>query len=492
MESLERAVSCVLSCTFSPDDRYCNDDNLTNIYYVLQAHGVLVEDIIGADETGLEVIPKARRTLAPRGSRQVPGTAKKAAAQITKVTAMTFMGVLLPYMLIFAGKTEAVLPKDVVPAAGSCYTCTPSHFANAATTKEYVQKIIIPFVKAQRQARIDSKQSTVEEENSRWAVLIWDNFSAHADAEVLELLESHRIKPFYLPPNCTSVYQALDVLFNGVEKMTLKNHFSEWHFRQLEAALENDEDAIDVLPKSASKKRTLIAALVRGVHELMAERKALMMKAWDLTKLFDEDRGAEDLTDIGVNNDIIEAMRELTIPNAPGMEIEEEAEFEAAENATAPDADEHRNNFDLDDSEEVEQEQEQEAIEMEMNESDEEEVVPVPKRRCLVADAAANAEEASSSAESTHVVHLTRASGGRGLEVNFGSKARPAPERVVDVLRQQGAIPQGATLISSSNDVPNGFTMRLAGTSHATAAFNAPTLAWKRKSTQPTISSSSL
>ena len=320
-------------------------------------------------------------------------------------------------MLIFAGKTEAVLPKDVVPVAGSVYTSTPSHFANASTTKEFVHKIIIPFVKAQRQARIESKQSTTEEENSRWAVLIWDNFSAHANPEVVELLESHRIKPFYLPPNCTSIYQALDVLFNGVEKMTLKNHFSEWHFRQLEAALEEDPDNIDVLPKFASKKRTLIAALVRGVHELMAERTALMMKAWDLTKLFEDDRGAEDLTDIGVSNDAVEVIRELTITNDVTMEVDEDEGFEPMEHATAPDADEHRNNFDLDDGEEVEQEEEQAAIEEELEETDEEEEAPTPKRRCLVDEAAANATEASSSAETTHMVYLTRVSGGRGLKV---------------------------------------------------------------------------
>ena len=387
---------------------------------------------------------------------------------------MTYMGILLPYMLIFAGKTEAVLQKDVVPAAGSVYTSTPSHFANAATTLEYVKKIIIPFIEAQRQARIDSNQTTVEQEKQGWAVLIWDNFSAHCNADVIALLESHRIKPFFLPPNCTSVYQSLDVLFNGVEKMTLKNHFSEWHFRQLEEAIDAELDCYDVLPKIAAKKRTLIAALIRGVHELMSQRIELMLKAWDLTKLFDEDRHVGNLQEIGVSKDVVQAMSELVITIAEEAEVDDAQEIEQFDNSTAPDAQLHENNFDLGDLEDDYLYEEQAAIEEEQEESDDELPPPPPKRPSPAQVAATMSHDGSSSVESNHMVYLTRPRHSAALEVNFGSRFKPSAERIVAELKEKEAIPPNARLKSTYNSRPNGFNLVLGGVSHATVAFNPP------------------
>ena len=163
------------------------------------------EDVLGADETGINVIPRPTRTLAVRGSRQVPGLVKKALAQITKVTAISLVGDLVPYQLIFGGKTSAVFPSEVIPADGSFYSATPSHFANAATTLEFVSKIILPHVEANRRRRIAQGKSTQTEEERRWSILIWDNFSAHKDKNVEEFLLQNRIKPMYLSPNCTSV-----------------------------------------------------------------------------------------------------------------------------------------------------------------------------------------------------------------------------------------------------------------------------------------------
>jgi hypothetical protein len=54
------------------------------------------EDILNSDETGIQVIPTYKRTLAKKGSKQVAGVAKKAIAQITKVSAVTSTAILLP------------------------------------------------------------------------------------------------------------------------------------------------------------------------------------------------------------------------------------------------------------------------------------------------------------------------------------------------------------------------------------------------------------
>jgi hypothetical protein len=141
------------------------------------------------------MVPTWKRTLAEKGAKQVAGVAKKCLAQITKVSAVSAVGVLLPYMLIFSGKTEKVVPKRVLDEPeGVLYTYTPSHFANTHTTLECVKGILIPFIESQRSRRIASGVSNEETEISRWAILVWDNFSAHLDQSVTDCLEAYRIK----------------------------------------------------------------------------------------------------------------------------------------------------------------------------------------------------------------------------------------------------------------------------------------------------------
>lgn len=456
-------------------------DNFVLIYlFIMKDNNVPYEDIIGADETGIQVIPASKRTLAPRGSRQVPGTAKKSLAQITKMTAITYMGKMLPYMGIFTGKTAAVLPSEVEPSPGSRYTCTPTHYANAATTLEWVKEILVPFILAQRQSRIDNGTSTEEVENSRWAVLIWDNFSAHADAQVQALLESYRIKSFFLPANCTSKYQALDVLINGYEKELLKKHFSEWHFQQLQQALAKNPDSFDVLPKTAAKKRALIATLIRGVHEILEQKTELILKAWDMTKLFDEDRHTAPHKEPELNDVVVQAMNDLTLEQGNEMVEDDLVEDEPTPEQDAPDAEHHANIFDLTEAEESFELVSSVSIRKQHDNPDLETFEPPRKRISPQDQDAQNSDHASSSAESFHAVHIERPKHGGSLKVTYGSKFQAPAQRVVQVLKDKHVIPTTATLHSTSNETPTGYNMVLSGAQHGAVALNAPTLAWKQ------------
>ena len=396
-----------------------------------------IEDILGADETGINVIPRPTRTRAPKGSKQVPGLVKKALAQITKVTAISFMGVLLAYQLIFGGKTSAVFPDEVVPAPGSFYSATPSHFANAATTLEFVKKIIVPFIEANRQRRIDVGLSTKEREDKRWAVLIWDNFSAHKDAAVEVYLASHRIKSFFLPPNCTSLYQALDVLFNGNEKQVLKNHFSEWHFQALTRALAENPNVIDVLPKSAAKKRALIAALIRGVHEIMEKKVDLICRAWAKTKLFNDVPEAPANDNIGMDNQLVEEMLKLTLgklDEVEKMDIDEDTVVPVEE---ALDAVAHNQVHDLED-EEYELTDQPAVNNADVDDESDDDLYGSGTKRIMTEMAASEISDAASdSAESSHRANFERAPGGGAIKVTFTGKARPSSAVLLTLLKEQ-------------------------------------------------------
>ena len=119
------------------------DTVVVNTNFFVQANNVLLEDLLNMDQAGIMVIPRWTRTLAPKGSKQVPGSAKKAMAQVTKQTLINAMGKILGYQVIVAGKTDKVHPKLTKPSGFSHYTHTPSHFANVGTLVEFAQKTII-------------------------------------------------------------------------------------------------------------------------------------------------------------------------------------------------------------------------------------------------------------------------------------------------------------------------------------------------------------
>jgi hypothetical protein len=79
---------------FSPTKLSINQK--ANMFFYQKDHNALTSDIMNLDETGIKMIPASGKTLAPKGSKQVPGQANKGVAQITKVTMCTHDGELSP------------------------------------------------------------------------------------------------------------------------------------------------------------------------------------------------------------------------------------------------------------------------------------------------------------------------------------------------------------------------------------------------------------
>ena len=437
-----------------------------------------MEDVLGADETGINVIPRATRTLAPQGSRQVPGLVKKALAQITKVTCITLLGGLLGYQLIFGGKTSAVFPSEVNPAAGSFYSSTPSHFANASTTLEFCEKIILPFIDSNRRRRIAEGKSSQEQEDRRWAVLIWDNFSAHKDEKVQLFLAKYRIKSMFLPPNCTSIYQALDVMFNGNEKQVLRAHFSEWHFETLRLAMARDPNIIDVLPKTAAKKRALIATLIRGVHEIMQQKKDLICRAWDRTGLYDKEVTPDLEVTIDVEHQLVREMVRLTLEKDEEntlMAIDDEEDLLPKNDVEVP---AEYGIHDLNEGD-YQQEDEPDVNEEDVaDDTDDESYAPPGKRSLQPQDAAAMDDAASDSAETSIMVGLERADLGKSIQVTFLNRKKPTASQVLQKLIQNNCIASDTTIVSTFDSSLTGYKISLDKGSHGSIAKETPSLLW--------------
>ena len=423
------------------------------------------------------MIPSSKRTLAPKGSRQVPGTAKKATGQITKISAISKSGQILPYMLIFQGKTKNSTPVSVKPAFGSFYTATANHFANSNVIEEYVTKIIIPYVNSNRDKRKSTQERT--ENDGGWAILIWDNFSAHKGESVERLLREHRIEPFFLPPRCTSKYQPLDVLFNGYEKRRLSAHFDEWHVQYIEQIA----DGGPPIPTRTDSKRKLIATLVRGVHEEMIQRPQLVLNSWTKSQLFPEPEMDIDiiLTDNDtLNAEVVRAMLDVTLnigQMASSFQNDNPSEESSIDDDSASSAE-----IDT----EYENEEDFKTLELDLLDDDddgqvddeisEEDVLPPPKRRKSVDDV--SSLNSTTSMESIQQVSLSRNKQGGHIQVKWLTQHKIKAQELVQLMKDKGMIKNHVNVIGVLDENTKGFKMVLAGEAHGLITNQHPIVSW--------------
>lgn len=235
---------------------------------------------MNADETGLRMIPCAKRTIAPKGTRQIKGCAKFSQAQVTKVTLIAADGAVGGYQLIFAGKSRLEYFRAGNPQRGCHHAYSETHFANTTTTELFVKHVVLPFVRQQKTLLVEAGKMTENEARALPAVLIWDNFSPHRAQTVLDLLAAHNVHALNLPANCTSLYQPLDVNFNGPEKVALTKTFDEWINRRITQANFPVRDLVSILPRSAGQRRRDIAGLIATVHAQMKFKTMMVLNAW--------------------------------------------------------------------------------------------------------------------------------------------------------------------------------------------------------------------
>ena len=180
--------------------------------------------IINFDQTGIHLVPAGSHSFAPKGTKDVPNHFSCDKRQITAVIASSFDGVLLPIQLIFQGKTERCEPtnNDNIDSAGFHITHSYNHWSNQETMVQYIDLIIVPYVKQQIAAHHLPAESQV--------ILILDCWSVHKSAE----FRNHVYKKYkfinlvFVPANCTSELQVADYVLNRPFKHGITRRFNEW------------------------------------------------------------------------------------------------------------------------------------------------------------------------------------------------------------------------------------------------------------------------
>ena len=187
--------------------------------------------ILNWDHTSLKYVPSSSWTMAKEGSKCVDIAGIDDKRQITAVLTVTLDGNFLPIQLIFQGKTSACLPRAKSPS-GWHITCTHNHWANEETTKNHIEKIIVPY--------LTKKRAELKLPNDQRALCIFDNFKGQLTDEVLQLLERNNVDIAFIPANCTDCLQPLDLSINKPSKDFLRDKFQQWHSEQIFDQLRDD------------------------------------------------------------------------------------------------------------------------------------------------------------------------------------------------------------------------------------------------------------
>jgi len=113
-------------------------------------------------------------------------------------------------------------------------TCTDNHWANECTTFQYIDDILLPYVK--------QKRKELECPDNQPCLVVFDSFKAQCTATMLSILEENDIFVALVPTNCNDRLQPLDVSVKKLVKEFLRGRFHEWYAREVSKLLQSSEE----------------------------------------------------------------------------------------------------------------------------------------------------------------------------------------------------------------------------------------------------------
>ena len=107
-------------------------------------------------------------------------------------------GDFLPPQLVYEGKTPRCLPQVDFPSDWHV-TYSSTHWCNESTMQEYVDEIILSYIK--------KKREELKLAPNHPALLLFDNFKAQCTEKLLRHIDTHHVYVVLIPPNCTDRLQ---------------------------------------------------------------------------------------------------------------------------------------------------------------------------------------------------------------------------------------------------------------------------------------------
>lgn len=239
---------------------------LLDVKAVVEMEDIPPKLVFNWDQTGISIVPGSSWTMEVKGSKRVEIVGMDDKRQITAVFCGTLMGEFLPLQLIYQGKTSACLPRYKFPDDWHI-TCTPNHWSNEEKMKEYIEKIIIPYV--------DRKRKELKVSSDQPALAIFDVFKGQQTEDIAELLEENNIYVVSVPANCTDRLQPMDLSVNKSAKEFMRSKFRDWYATQVQQQLDEGADIAPVDLRLSTMK-PLGARWLVSLYDYLKERPSII------------------------------------------------------------------------------------------------------------------------------------------------------------------------------------------------------------------------
>ena len=146
---------------------------------------------------------------------------------------MSLDGCILPFQLIYTGKTERSLPDFAFPD-GFSLAFSQKHWSNETEIIRLIEDLLVPYIE-----KVKEKKALPQSQKSS---LVWDAFKTQSTPKVMDTLSSYGIESVMVPKNITHLLQPSDLTKNSSFKKYEKRAFSEYFTSCIMEALTNYPD----------------------------------------------------------------------------------------------------------------------------------------------------------------------------------------------------------------------------------------------------------
>ncbi|KAE9389251.1 hypothetical protein BT96DRAFT_947016 [Gymnopus androsaceus JB14] len=222
------------------------------LVYCMKWENIPPKLVINGDQQGIYVLPTSSKTFHTKADRQVDIVAKDEKRAFTLFVASTASGDILPFQLIWGGKTSGSLPSKSAPGmdealergfhftVAASETSPRSHFSTLKTMKEWIKEVIWPYVRSVIETDPDL-------DDNQKAILYIDIYPVHTSKPFRAFVfdDFPNLILIFVPGNTTGKFQPADVGLQCPIKHKLKTALFEWmvlvHSEKLAAGAKPEE-----------------------------------------------------------------------------------------------------------------------------------------------------------------------------------------------------------------------------------------------------------
>lgn len=198
------------------------DQFLHEIASKVSEHDIPDELIFNSDQTPSKYVATSKITMAQKNTKHVAIKGGSDKRGITLTVAQSLKGEILPFQIIYTGKTKRSLPKNAhkFKRYNFLFGFNPTHWSNEQETLHLINSVLAPHIE-------DTKKRLGLSEDAK-SLLIWDAFKGQNTNGVMRRLEELNILSVMVPKNLTHLLQPLDITTNGKIKQMEREAFSKY------------------------------------------------------------------------------------------------------------------------------------------------------------------------------------------------------------------------------------------------------------------------